>query len=72
MDDEDRLYYMHMEKGISEFDIFEMAHEAWYGWGGGVLRLEGDFDIFMFDGVIPDYVIDYVGKYHKGKEVSKP
>ena len=40
----------------SEFEVFEMAYEAWYRETPDTIRLEHIFAEYMFDGVVPFWV----------------
>lgn len=40
----------------TEFEVFEMAYEAWFRESPDTVRLERAFAIYMFDGVAPFWV----------------
>jgi hypothetical protein len=59
IDEERKLYAIHLDSGESEYKIFKKAYETWHGEGD----VEYAFDRYLFQEEIPSYVRDYIRKY---------
>ena len=64
LEDCDRLYYLHMEKGLSEYDLFQ---EAWLEyWGRACQNIEPWFSSYILKDEVPYFVRQYIRKHWKG------
>ena len=60
--DEEYLALIARSRSTSEYDVFHVAAETWHI---GNAQVDGDFNQYVTEGVMPHYVRDYVRRVRK-------